>query len=94
MLRSRSRREGLLAALSVGLVVGGVALSALGDGGGGPNPGARQWDCSNTNCGSAGNGACANGEFRCCCPNGDGTHTASCKPDADCGGQDNCDLCM
>ncbi len=48
------------------LVIAGITMSALGDGGGGPNPGAKWWNCSATNCGTAGDGYCNSAQMRCC----------------------------
>lgn len=78
----QSHVSSTVVAVSAGaLVIAGITMSALGDGGGGPNPGAKLWDCSFTSCGTAGNGYCDGAQKRCCQKTGTGW-TAACV-DAD-----------
>lgn len=80
--------------VGIGFVLASITATVLADGGG-PNPGAKWWDCQFTACLAGGSGSCPSGEQMCCCPTGaqPPAYVASCM-DETCNGQSNCDACM
>lgn len=95
--RWTAQAERLFGVASIALVVIGLTMSATASDSGGSSgvPATKIWNCSTTNCGSAGNGKCASDEARCCCSNGANppVYTASRIAGGDCGGSSLCELC-
>jgi hypothetical protein len=91
----RGRVSLVLAVAAATCLVASVAMATSTGGGGAGNANEmKPWDCSNTPCGTAGNGSCASTQTMCCCPSGSPpTWSASCKS-ADCDGQTNCQTCQ
>ncbi len=55
----------------------------------------KNWNCTTTSCGAAGNGLCNSGQSMCCCSDGKvpPVHTPGCQDGGDCGGDSKCTLC-
>lgn len=84
----------LAIAVSAAILLTGSVHADETIGGGGAQAG-KNWNCTGTSCGAAGNAWCPDGSIRCCCPTGNPpTWAAACIAGGDCGGASNCDQCM